>query len=153
MSGVHIVRIRYCLCGTNPLTSRSQLIRARWFPATWSRPNTVFTFCLLDFLHKLQAQDKVNIYDFYASLVPVSNVADSKPLTVCPFPLPINLTYLPQRRHRELLLVLKIWAHMRRVPRGGVSYVSGVKALGQGLLAMEYAACLHPGNNLASPVD
>lgn len=84
ISGVHTVRIRYCFCdGTeNPDTRRCQLLRERWFPATWSRPGTVFTFRLLDFLHKLQTRSKVNLYDFYQSLVSITDSAGQMPAVV-----------------------------------------------------------------------
>ena len=87
ISGIHKVRIRYCLCGGTrgePAARRCQLLRARWFPATYSRPSTAFTFRLLDFLHKLQTQSKVNLYDFYNSLSFVNNSAGQKPPVVCP---------------------------------------------------------------------
>lgn len=77
ISGVHTVRIKYCFCGgpTSSIVRRRQLLRARLFPATWSRPGTAFTFRLLDFLHKLQTQSKINLYDFYLSLVSVTDSA------------------------------------------------------------------------------
>ena len=88
VSGIHVVRIKYCLCGGSrdkPVFCRCQLLRACWFPATFSRPSTAFTFRLLDFFHKLQTQSKVNLYDFYNSLSFVSNSAGQKPPVVCPF--------------------------------------------------------------------
>jgi hypothetical protein len=81
ISGFHRVRITYCLCGDPEVGSvarRCQLLRARWFPATFTRPGTAFTFRLLDFLHKLQTQSKINLYDFYLSLVSVTNATDLK---------------------------------------------------------------------------
>ena len=95
ISGVHTVRIAYCFCEAagvntrlNPGTRRCQLLRNRFFPATFSHPGTAFTFRLLDFLHKLQTQSKVNLYDFYLSLVSVTNSAGQKPPVVCSLFLP-----------------------------------------------------------------
>ena len=84
ISGVHKVRIAYCFCSDrmDPATRRCQLLRIRWFPATWVRPSTAFTFRLLNFLHKLQTQSKVNLYDFYVSLMSVTNAAGMKPPVV-----------------------------------------------------------------------
>jgi hypothetical protein len=85
LSGVHTVRVRFCLCnesGVGSTTRRCQLLRVRWFPATWTRPRSAFTFHLLDFLHKLQTQSKVNLNDFYASLVSVTSSAGQKPPVV-----------------------------------------------------------------------
>ena len=85
LSGIHTVRVMYCLCGQGgipPAPCRSQLLHARWFPATCTRPSTAFTFRLLDFLHKLQTQSKVNLYDFYNSLTFVNDSAGQKPPVV-----------------------------------------------------------------------
>lgn len=93
ITGVHTVRVKYCFCEAsgeharlNPGSRRCQLLRNRLFPATLSRPGTAFTFGLLDFLHKLQTQSKVNLYDFYLSLVSVTDSAGQKPQVVrsCP---------------------------------------------------------------------
>jgi hypothetical protein len=95
ISGVHQVRIRYCYCrdnGVQPAFRRCQLLRARWFPATWSRPKTAFTFRLLDFLHKLQTQSKINLYDFHASLTNVTNAAGQTRTVVRFFPSSISTT-------------------------------------------------------------
>jgi hypothetical protein len=80
-----MIRITFCLCdysGEEPAARRCQLLRARWFPATCIRPSTAFSFRLLDFLHKLQTQSKINLYDFYTTLVFVNNSAGQKPPVV-----------------------------------------------------------------------
>ena len=94
ISGVHTVRIVYCFCSDrmDPATRHCQLLRIRWFPATWTRPSTAFTFRLLNFLHKLQTQSKVNLYDFYVSLVSITNAAGMKPPMVRFFPSPFYMT-------------------------------------------------------------
>jgi len=86
VSGVHTIRVTYCFCNNNGVQSgnrRIQLLRAQWFPASWYRPGTAFTFRLLDFAHKLQTRSKVNLYDFYASLVSIHNSAGLSPPIVC----------------------------------------------------------------------
>ena len=82
--GVHTVRIAYCFCGNlgPPLLRRTQLMRTQWFPATWERPGTVFTFRLLDYLHKLQTKSKVSSYDAYATLVSIMDSAGLEPPVV-----------------------------------------------------------------------
>ena len=85
ISGVHTVCITYCFCERNgDGNRRTQLLDARWFPASWSRPSTVFTFRLLNFIHKLQTRSKINLYDFYASLVSVTDSAGLTPPVVGP---------------------------------------------------------------------
>jgi len=83
ISGVHTVRIAYCFCESNTEGNRrTQLLDARWFPASWTRPGTAFTFRLLDFIHKLQTRSKINLYDFYTSLMSVTNSAGLRPHVV-----------------------------------------------------------------------
>ena len=85
-SGVHVMRLTYCFCNNNGQREsgnrRTQLLRVKWFPASWHRPGTAFTFRLLDFIHKLQTQSKINLYDFYVSLISITNSAGLKPPTV-----------------------------------------------------------------------
>jgi len=86
ISGLHTVRVTYCFCDGNglqqPGNRRVQLLRARLFPATWHHPGTVFTFRLLDYAHKLQTQSKINLYDFYVSLLSITNSAGQSPHVV-----------------------------------------------------------------------
>ena len=85
VTGVHTLTITYCECKPNISATppRVQLLRARWFPATWQRPTTAFTFRFLNLLHKLQSTCKVNLYDFHGAMTAVSdNAGLGKPL-VC----------------------------------------------------------------------
>jgi hypothetical protein len=83
LTGVHTINITYCECnpdGSGP-PPRVQLLRVRWFPATWRRPSTAFTFRLLNLLHKLQSSCKVNLYDFHNAITSVfDNAGLGKPL-------------------------------------------------------------------------
>ena len=65
-----------------PIPPRVQLLRIRWFPATFKQPGTVFTFRLLDLLHKLQTRSKINLYDIYTTLITMNNPAGLKPAIV-----------------------------------------------------------------------
>ena len=83
VSSVHTISISYCECKSNSsaVPPRVQLLRARWFPATWQRPSTAFTFSLLNLLHKLQSTCKVNLYDFHGAIISMSdNAGLGKPL-------------------------------------------------------------------------
>ena len=85
ITGVHTINITYCECNPDGLPPRVQLLRVRWFPATWQRPSTAFTLRLLNFLHKLQSTCKVNLYDFHNAITTVfDNAGLGKPLvSVC----------------------------------------------------------------------
>jgi hypothetical protein len=53
----------------------------RWYPASFNRPRTVFTFDLLETYHKVTLQGKLNLYDFYHAIMHKSdNQGRSKPL-------------------------------------------------------------------------
>ena len=83
VSGIHPVNVDYCDCPKdNVLDRRTQLLRQCWFPATFTRPNTVFTFDLLDTFHENTLQGKGNIYDFYHLLLRKTDNADTSDTVV-----------------------------------------------------------------------
>ena len=47
-----------------------------WFPATFNWPQTSFTFECLEFFHELTLQGKVNLYDFYHTLLQITDNAN-----------------------------------------------------------------------------
>lgn len=66
------------------MPARTQLLREGWFPATLSRPQTVFTFECLEFFHELTLQGKTSLYDFYHTLIRRSDNAGLSPTIVSP---------------------------------------------------------------------
>ena len=84
VSGIHKVAIDYCNCRTNGIVPHHiQLLRAGWFPATFVRPQTAFTFHCLDFYHELTLQSKVNAYDFCRSLLRLTDSLELDKTSVC----------------------------------------------------------------------
>jgi len=75
INGWHKVQVKFCACGSS--TSRPeryrQLLRMRWYPASFNRPRTAFSFDLLETYHKLTLQGKINLYDFYHAVMHKSN--------------------------------------------------------------------------------
>lgn len=70
MNGIHHLQLEYCGCSKAANIERyQQLIRERWYPATFDRPRTAFTFDVLDTYHKLTLQGKLNLYDFYHGIL------------------------------------------------------------------------------------
>jgi hypothetical protein len=70
ISGIHLVNVDFCGCRIDGLAlhPRIQLLRAGWFPATFNRPKTAFTFDTLETFHELTLQGKTTIYDFYHTI-------------------------------------------------------------------------------------
>ena len=83
INGWHKVQAGFCKCGTSnvPHEHYRQLLRMRWYPASFNRPKTAFTFDLLETYHKVTLQGKLNLYDFYHAIMHKSdNQGRSKPL-------------------------------------------------------------------------
>lgn len=70
LSGHHTVRTCFCNCSQNgPPENYQQLLRVGWYPASVLRPQTAFTFDLLDTHEKISLQGKLNLYDFYNAIM------------------------------------------------------------------------------------
>lgn len=64
MNGFHSLHLEYCVRSKGVHVDRyQQLLQERWYPASFDRPRTAFTFDVLDKYHKLTLQG--NPYDFY----------------------------------------------------------------------------------------
>ena len=75
VNSIHNLDVEFCACKATPgwVDYYCQLLWMRWYPATFNRPQMAFTFDLLDTYHKLTLQGKLNLYDFYSSIVQKTN--------------------------------------------------------------------------------
>ena len=90
VNGVHYIDIQFCACteDVNYVERYRQLLRVGWYPASFQRPKTAFTFNVLDTYHKLSLQGKLNLYDFFSSILQKTDNCGQKKLPVsCFFPL------------------------------------------------------------------
>ncbi|KAJ3017904.1 hypothetical protein NUW54_g473 [Trametes sanguinea] len=137
VNGYHRVQITLCTCtGTTsgPLQVWKQYLRAGWFPATTTRPSTAFTFELLELFHHLTLQSKVNAYDFFLTL---GRLTDHSGLSDHP------------SRYKQFCHVVRLWRHLQQLKWAGRGHdPAGVEATQAGSLAVQCAACPHPGKNL-----
>ena len=71
LNGAHYVNVQFCACQSAAgwVEYYRQLLRIGWYPASFDRPKTAFTFDLLNTYHKLTLQGKLNLYDFYLSIM------------------------------------------------------------------------------------
>ena len=151
ITGVHQFLIQYCQCALDSPSRRRQLLREKYFPATLIRPHTVFTFALLNFFHKLQSQNKTNLYDFYNTIIHLCNGAGLSPEIVSIS----NVSHSPvtndnnQYRYNEISLVYRMWVNLHILKRGGAAHhPGGVESVPDGGMAVECPACPHPGRNV-----
>lgn len=71
VTGIHSIRMFACKChgdGEDPEPFVEQLLRARFWPATFTSPRTVYTFRLMDHWHLDVMQGKKPVYDYWLSL-------------------------------------------------------------------------------------
>lgn len=71
ISGFHELPLHLCQChghGEEPEPMLEQLVKARYFPATFANPRTMYTFRLLDHWHADITQGKKPVYDYFLSL-------------------------------------------------------------------------------------
>ena len=82
-SGQHIVRVCFCKCSKHGfLENFRQLLRLRLYPASAHSPKTVSTFDFLDTYHKISLQGKLNLYDFYNTIMRKTNNSGGSTVTV-----------------------------------------------------------------------
>lgn len=67
-NGIHDYQIEFCHCA-DASSVLVQLTRSRLFPATVQRPETLFTFSVLDNFHMLSLTSKIPAYDYWNALV------------------------------------------------------------------------------------
>ncbi|KAF7976045.1 hypothetical protein HWV62_7952 [Athelia sp. TMB] len=121
VSGQHTVTIAFCGCPSAQHT-RVQLLRMRWFPASVSRPNTAFTFDVLNTFQILTLQGKISAHDFYQGLLHKTDNAGI-----------IRSADGPSKK-------------LRRSARGHDPL--GIECTVDGECAVECPACPQPGKNL-----
>lgn len=64
---IHLVRVSFCDCGRSHYYV--QMLRARWWPASLKRPRSGFTLRTLEFFQALSLLSKTNGYDFWRTIV------------------------------------------------------------------------------------
>jgi hypothetical protein len=67
INGIHSIKLLFCDC-ISLAPHRKQLLAVSWFPATVDRPQTAFTFNILNSFHLLTLQGKTSAFNYYHSL-------------------------------------------------------------------------------------
>ncbi|KAF8976196.1 hypothetical protein BDQ17DRAFT_1395169 [Cyathus striatus] len=135
VTGVHYVSASYCDCRAKIVPQYTQLLQAGWFPASFVRPKTVFTFECLDTFHELTLQAKTTLYDWYH--------------TLCSKLTSANLKMKRWNRYNEFRNVMRIWRILFMCKHGGRGqHTEGIQGTKKGELTVECPACPHPEKNL-----
>jgi hypothetical protein len=71
-NGIHSARVLFCRCPEAPAHG-VQLLRASLWPATHLDPETAATFNVLQLFHTLNFTAQCNAYDFYQTLVKLTD--------------------------------------------------------------------------------
>ncbi|KAK6996428.1 CxC2 domain-containing protein [Favolaschia claudopus] len=132
-NGIHSLNIDFCRC-SGAASEVAQLLNVGWFPATHQDPSTAATLSLLRRFHKLNLQARLPGYDFYNSLVLLTNAA--------------GLGKVPDRL-QQFMNMVREYRHLQMCIRAGRGHdLGGIAGTQPGELAMPCRACPHPGINL-----
>ncbi|KAJ2921118.1 hypothetical protein H1R20_g15975, partial [Candolleomyces eurysporus] len=111
-----------------------QLLRSSLFPATLTRPQTVFTFEMLDSFHKLTLEAKTTVYDYYHTIIRRTDA--------------LELSTIPSRCN-DFHRAFRLWRVLLMLKRAGRGNdPTGVSGTQEGELTIECPACPHPTKNL-----
>ncbi|KAG1868741.1 hypothetical protein C8R48DRAFT_598239 [Suillus tomentosus] len=133
-NGIHEMAVDFCGCETSQ-THTKQLLRMGWFPSTTVDPRTAATFRLLHHYQILSFESKASAYEFYHSLVRISDN--------------VGLINKVGDRYESFMRMVREWRHLKMLKRFGRGHdpvgVSGTK---EGECAVLCPACPQPGKNL-----
>ncbi|TDL13520.1 hypothetical protein BD410DRAFT_694232, partial [Rickenella mellea] len=135
VSGIHRVHVNFCNCPvSNSVPRRTQLLRARLWPATVDRPQTAVTLNALDAFLQLTLQSKLNVYDFYLALAHLTDNWETLDL---------------KNRYKEVSRCIHEYRHILMAKRSARGHdPEGINATKPGEFAVECPACPQPGRNL-----
>ncbi|KAJ8494663.1 hypothetical protein ONZ45_g13153 [Pleurotus djamor] len=135
--GVITCHLDFCNCGTAASKPR-QLLAAQLFPATVIEPRSAATFEVLRLFQLLSFSSKVSGYEFYQSLVRLTD----------------NMGGEIPDRYSVFMRIIRQWRHIRQLKRAGRGNEStGVAGTQPGELAVLCPACPHPDKNLPEQWD
>ncbi|KAJ7598527.1 hypothetical protein C8J56DRAFT_769409 [Mycena floridula] len=132
---VHEVSLDFCGCGYGGSWT-TQLLQARLYPVTSLLPVTAATFAALDHFQMLSFESKMNLHDYYGTILRQTDNMDLKVIPV---------------RKDQLRLMVREWRHLHMIKRSGCGHdPSGVEEASNrpGALALKCPACPHTEINL-----
>lgn len=73
-NGFHKISVHFCHC-EGAASEAIQLMEQKFFPATMTQPESMFSFGLLENYHAHSLISKKSMYDYHAALVNLTNAA------------------------------------------------------------------------------
>ncbi|KAJ6447694.1 hypothetical protein C8R45DRAFT_948402 [Mycena sanguinolenta] len=132
-NGIHEIMLDFCTCG-KAQSPTTQLLRARLYPATTSRPSSAATFRVLRQFHMQSFESKCSAYEFYNVLARQTNNTEN---------------FQPRDRYREFLRMTREWRHLQMLKRSARAHIpDGIHDIQGGACALLCPACPQPGKNL-----
>ncbi|KAG0693366.1 hypothetical protein DFH29DRAFT_985501 [Suillus ampliporus] len=131
--GIHSIAVDFCGC-SKAQSHMQQLLRVGWFPVTTTNLRTAATFCILQQFHILSFESKVSAYEFYHSLVCLTD----------------NTGLLKRKdRYDAFMCMAREYHHVKMLKQAGHGHdPSGILATLPGECAVLCLACPQPGKNL-----
>ncbi|KAG1879956.1 uncharacterized protein F5891DRAFT_973580, partial [Suillus fuscotomentosus] len=120
----------------NAMSPDIQMFRHRFFPASFNRPNTVFTFRVLNDFLLDSLECGTSAMNYYSKL---------RRMTSSMFP------HLVPDRYRELMRVARQWRQLKTMKWHGFGHRSDNPSTGE--LALFCPACPQPGINVLLSED
>ncbi|KAF7972629.1 hypothetical protein HWV62_17380 [Athelia sp. TMB] len=135
--GVHSVDVSFCACERSLTASkRLQMIRAGWYPASMTDPQTCATLAVLEEYHLLHLKGALNVHDFISA---VSSRSDASNVTT------------PPDREKAMGRMFRQFAFLKRLKRSGRGHdPAGTAATPLGGCAVLCWACPHERINIPS---
>ncbi|KAK6988861.1 hypothetical protein R3P38DRAFT_3228156 [Favolaschia claudopus] len=130
---IHEVNLYFCGCETAQAHD-IQLLRARWYPSTSTKPRSAATFNVLRRFHLLTLESKGSVSEFYNSIARETDNTGTGHV---------------RDRYDEFARITRQWRHLCMLKRAGRGHdAAGVEATKPGECALLCPACPQPGKNL-----
>ncbi|RPD69134.1 hypothetical protein L226DRAFT_472294, partial [Lentinus tigrinus ALCF2SS1-7] len=130
ITGIHELPFTFCRC-RSAAPEDLQLLALGYYPASQTRPRTVFTLRVLDAFLLANRETNASPRSFYNTLWRTTNSA---------------MPHMVPDRYRELLRVSRQWRNIKMRKVAGVGHRAG--PIGPGDLAVRCPACPQPDINL-----
>ncbi|KAF7965199.1 hypothetical protein HWV62_45095 [Athelia sp. TMB] len=135
--GIHTLTVNFCACErASTASKRVQMLRAGWYPASLTDPQTCATIAVLEEYHLLNLKGALNVHDFIGA---VCRRTDATMVTT------------PPDREKAMGRMFRQYAFLKRLKRSGRGHdPAGAQKTPLGGCAVLCWACPQEGMNIPS---